>query len=108
MWVRLDDAGEFFKQENKIQVLLTRKAAKEVIQRAGSEGLAILRYEGGKYQDGKFIASLSAIWDRLRSHTGREFLEIGNLRALKALEEEPQEYDAFIISVASAESVGPA
>lgn len=93
-----DNPEDFFKFGEKSVVLFSRVAAKIIFEVAGSRGVVILRYEGGILSNGMFQARRDAIWDRLRSHIGIEFLEEGNRRAIIALEEEPDDYNAFSIT----------
>jgi hypothetical protein len=101
-----NDVDDFFQREKRLSMKFSRSAARALIERAASEGFAILRYEGGAYRDGLFKASLSAIWDRYRGHYTKEFLEVGNLEAIRSLEEEPEEIDTFIITAKPISELG--
>ncbi|MGO4571649.1 hypothetical protein [Microvirga sp. 2TAF3] len=97
-YILQEDPDDFFKSNRKATMLFSRRAAKQIFEIASSKGIAIMRYEGGILVNGIFQAKLDAVWDRLYSHSGSKFLEEGNLRAIAAIETEPENYNAFAVT----------
>lgn len=94
-----EDSEDFFRLNGNAVMAFSRTAAKQIFEIAGSRGFAIMRYEGGILENGAFEARLDAIWDRYYLHSGLNFLEEGNRRAMIAIESEPENYNAFIVTV---------
>lgn len=88
----------FFSPDRPNTVFFSRAAAKRIFEIASSRGFEIWRYEGGIFKDDKFQPRLDSIWDRLDAHKGIEFLEAGNLRAALAIDDDPDTYNAYVIT----------
>lgn len=93
-----EDPEDFFRLDASAVMPFSRAAAKQIFEVAGSRGIEIWRYQGGILKNGIFEARLDAIWDRLYLHKGLDFLEEGNLRAASAIEDEPENYNAFFVT----------
>jgi len=102
-----EDPEDFFQSDGVSVMMFSRAAAKRIFELAGSRGIEIWRYEGGILKDGVFQARLDAIWDRLNSHTGPEFLEEGNLRAAHAIVGQHESYNSFTITAGPLKKAQP-
>ena len=90
---------DFFELNGNINMRLSREAAIDVCKEATKRGIVIWRWEGGIWHNPEFEARIDAIWDGPDWLKNIESIEENNQLAITCLEEEQEEYGAFLITL---------
>lgn len=92
---------DFFELNGNAVMKLSRGAAIEVCLRAASQGLILVKIEGGIWRDGTFEARLDAIWDGEDPPITKNEADRNNVRAAAFIKSTDSAYNAFIVTSAS-------
>jgi hypothetical protein len=101
--VLYSDPSDFFTLNGNCVMVLSRAAARQVIEQLKKDGVLVLGYEGGIWTASiyQFEARRDAIWNGDETAKSKSQINQSNTYALNCLEEEDNAYNAFIITARS-------
>jgi hypothetical protein len=92
------DYEDYLSLKGSARMKMTPDAAKALIKIAADLGEQIMRVEGGRFSPGRFEARLTAIWDGDLEASGLEEMKSSNLSAVRFIDIELHDCNAFIVT----------